>query len=93
MRLFEEVALFLTFARDESFVGGLMVMGWFICTPTAWLHLAKGASHWYISLRRAKDLIVNEGVSLAELAQGVVEGAPKNLLMMIFGFSVVENRP
>ena len=41
MRLFEEVALFLTFARDESFVGGLMVMGWFICTPTAWLHLAK----------------------------------------------------
>ena len=24
MRLFEEVALFLTFARDESFVGGLM---------------------------------------------------------------------
>ena len=41
LRLLEEVALFLTFARDKSFIGGLMVMGWFVCTPGAWLHLAK----------------------------------------------------
>ena len=41
LRLLEEVALFLTFARDKSFIGGLLVMGWFVCTPSAWLHLAK----------------------------------------------------